>query len=95
MTTYTKQTVGTVAQLAHTCAQIRAQGYASDDGEFQEGVRCVAAPIRAHSGMIIGSIGISAPVLRFPKDRYTVFGQQVRETAEEISAAFSAQPKEA
>jgi DNA-binding IclR family transcriptional regulator len=45
--------------------------------------------------MIIGSIGISAPVLPFPKDRYGAFGQQVRETAEEISAAFSAQPKEA
>jgi IclR family acetate operon transcriptional repressor len=94
LTTYTKQTLGTVAQIANACAQIRAQGYASDDGEFQEGVRCVAAPIRAHSGMIIGSIGISAPALRFPKERYPAFGQQVLETAEEISAAFSAQPKE-
>jgi DNA-binding IclR family transcriptional regulator len=93
LTTYTKHTVGTVTQLAQTCAQIKAQGYATDDGEFQEGVRCVAAPIRAHSGMIIGSIGISAPLLRFPKDRYAVCGEQVRETAQEISATFSAQPK--
>src|SRR5260370_557218 len=54
--TYTKQTVRTVSQLAETCTQIKAQGYASDDGEFQEGVRCVAAPIRAHGGMIVGSI---------------------------------------
>jgi IclR family acetate operon transcriptional repressor len=93
--TYTKQTVGTITQLAHTCAQIKAQGYATDDGEFQEGVRCVAAPIRAHSGMIIGSIGISAPVLRFPKDRYVVCGAQVREAAQEISATFNTQSKEA
>src|SRR5689334_18338188 len=91
---YTKQTVRTVAQLADTCAQIRAQGFASDDGEFQEGVRCVAAPIRAQSGMVIGSIGISAPLLRFPKERYLACGEQVREVADEISAAFSAQHKE-
>jgi DNA-binding IclR family transcriptional regulator len=93
--TYTKQTVRTLAQLVDTCTQIRAQGFATDDGEYQEGVRCVAAPIRAHSGMIIGSIGISAPLLRFPKERYTAIGEQVRETADEISATFSAQAKEA
>ncbi|HWC95644.1 MAG TPA: IclR family transcriptional regulator [Candidatus Sulfopaludibacter sp.] len=93
--THTKQTVRSVTQLAETCAQIRAQGFASDDGEFQEGVRCVASPIRAHSGMIIGSIGISAPLLRFPKERYDAISQQVRETAGEISATFAAQTKEA
>ena len=93
--TYTKQTVRTLAQLVDTCTQIRAQGFATDDGEYQEGVRCVAAPIRAHSGMIIGSIGISAPLLRFPKERYTAIGEQVRETADEISATFNAQAKEA
>jgi IclR family transcriptional regulator, acetate operon repressor len=92
--TYTKQTVRSVTQLAETCVQIRAQGFASDDGEYQEGVRCVAAPIRAHSGMVIGSIGISAPLQRFPKDRYLAVGEQVREIAGEISATFNAQHKE-
>jgi IclR family acetate operon transcriptional repressor len=95
LTTYTKQTIGTVTQLAQTCTQIKAQGYASDDGEFQEGVRCVAAPIRSHNGMIIGSIGISAPLQRFPKERYVLCGKQVREIAQEISAMFSAQSQEA
>jgi IclR family acetate operon transcriptional repressor len=91
---FTKQTVRTVAQLADTCAQIRAQGFATDDGEFQEGVRCVAAPIRAHDGVILGSVGISAPTLRFPKERYRVFGAQVRETANQISAELTAQAKD-
>jgi DNA-binding IclR family transcriptional regulator len=91
---HTKQTVRTVTQLAETCAQIKAQGYASDDGEFQEGVRCVAAPIRAYSGMVIGSIGISAPLQRFPKERYPAIAEQVLEVSEEISATFAAQTKE-
>jgi IclR family acetate operon transcriptional repressor len=91
---YTKQTVRTVSQLAETCAQIRARGFATDDGEFQEGVRCVASPIRGSDGTILGSIGISAPLQRFPKDRYRLCGTEVRETAERISAELSAQPKE-
>lgn len=82
----TKRTVGTIAQLAKVCAQIKAQGFATDDGEFQEGIRCVAAPIRAESGKIIGSIGISAPLQRFPEERYRVSAEQVRTVAEEISA---------
>jgi IclR family acetate operon transcriptional repressor len=86
---YTKQTTRTLAQLAETCAQIRAQGYATDDGEFQQGVRCAAAPIRAHDGMVIGSIGISAPVLRFPKEQYRTVGLQVKEAADRISAELS------
>ncbi len=92
---HTRQTTRSVAQLAETCVQIKAQGYACDDSEYQEGVRCVAAPIRAHGGMIIGSIGISAPLLRFPKDRYRAYGEEVRAAAGEISTKLSVQAKEA
>jgi len=92
---YTRQTMRTVSQLAEMCAEIRAQGFATDDSEFQEGVRCVAAPIRSSDGMVLGSIGISAPVLRFPKERYRACGGEVREAANRISAELTAQTKEA
>jgi len=92
---FTKRTIGTVAQLAKVCVQIKAQGYASDDGEFQEGIRCVAAPIRAESGLIVGSIGISAPLPRLPEERYRVYGAQVRTIADEISAKLNIQTPEA
>jgi DNA-binding IclR family transcriptional regulator len=82
--TFTKQTIDTLDQLTKDCAQIRAQGYATDNGEYQEGVRCVAAPIRAE-GSIIGSIGVSVPLQRFPKDRYSSFGEQVSAAALRIS----------
>jgi len=92
---FTKQTIGTIAQLARVCTQIRSQGFSSDDGELQEGVRCVAAPIRAESGVVIGSIGISAPAIRFPKDRYAIASDQVRAVAEDISARLRVQPQDA
>jgi IclR family acetate operon transcriptional repressor len=85
LVSYTKQSVSTIAQLARACSEIRVQGYSTDDAEFQEGVRCVAAPIRAESGLTVGSIGISAPVTRFPQERYRECGEQVRATADRIS----------
>ena len=92
---YTKQTIVTLPQLARVCAQIKAQGFSLDDAELQEGVRCAAAPIRAESGAIVGSIGISAPATRFPKDRYAVCGEQVRAVAAEISARLRVPAREA
>jgi IclR family transcriptional regulator, acetate operon repressor len=71
--------------LTKVCAQIREQGYATDDGEYQEGIRCVAAPIRAEGGVIIGSIGISVPLQRFAKNRYRICGKQVSTASSLIS----------
>ncbi len=94
LATYTKQTIGTAKALAKACLEIQAKGYATDDAEFQEGVRCVAAPIRTESGVIIGSIGISAPILRFPQERYKECGEQVRAVADEISAGLGVLSRE-
>jgi IclR family acetate operon transcriptional repressor len=91
---YTRQTIGAIADLARTCTEIDRQGYATDDAEYREGLRCVAAPIRAQKGMVVGSIGISAPLERFPIERYTECGEQVRAIADEISARLSTEPEE-
>lgn len=87
--TYTKATVSTLDQLVKVCAQIKSQGYATDDGEYQEGIRCVAAPIRAEGGVIIGSIGISVPLQRFSKERYKICGEEVSTAAQRISETLS------
>ena len=83
--TYTKETCSSLDDLARICTRIKSDGYATDDGEFQEGIRCVAAPIRTGGNVIIGSIGISAPQLRFPLERYPVCAEQVVEVARQIT----------
>jgi DNA-binding IclR family transcriptional regulator len=86
---YTKKTIRAISELAKVCAEIRTKGYAVDNGEFQEGVRCAAAPIRAENGIIVGSIGISAPLQRLTPDRYRQCVKLVLEAANEISASFA------
>jgi IclR family transcriptional regulator, acetate operon repressor len=81
---YTSRTITTMGKLASSCAQSKAQGFATDDSEFLEGIRCVAAPIRDGECVIVGSIGISAPLARFPEERYSAVAKEVCQTANEI-----------
>jgi DNA-binding IclR family transcriptional regulator len=86
---YTSHTITSLEELTKACAQIKAQGYATDDAEFTEGIRCVAAPIRTDEGVIVGSIGISAPTSRFSSDFYRTGGEQVLATAAQIQSALT------
>jgi DNA-binding IclR family transcriptional regulator len=88
---HTKQTIVSVKELAKACAEIKLRGYAMDDAEYMEGVRCVAAPIRDKDGAVIGSIGISAPMTRFPKERYQVCAREVLDAARQIGELIGAQ----
>jgi len=89
MKAYTSQTITSIDELANACAQIKTQGYATDDGEYTEGIRCVATPIRTDDGLIIGSIGISAPISRLSSDFYHTCGAHVREIAEQVQTALT------
>jgi len=81
----TKRTITSVAALAEECQRTRKRGFAVDDEEQNEGVRCVAAPIRDSSGQVVASIGISAPAARLPRDRFKGVGAEVMAVAREIS----------
>ena len=55
-----------------------------DEAEFLEGVRCVAAPIRDQDGEVIASIGVSAPLARFPRAREREMGERVMQVAGQV-----------
>ena len=70
------------AVLAHI-AEVRARGYAVDEIENEEGVRCVAAPVRDHTGTVIAGISVSAPAYRFSsEDLHRLAPDVLRVTAE-------------
>ena len=86
---HTKTTITSIQALAKECANIKKRGYATDEAEFREELRCVAAPIRIENGVIVGSIGISAPASRFVKERYRLYVEQVCKVASEIGMLLS------
>lgn len=86
---YTRRTVKSVMRLARVCAQVRADGFAIDDGEYIAEVRCIAAPIRDPHGEIVASVGISSPVTRLQTRALPQAVAEVKKTAEAISASLA------
>jgi DNA-binding IclR family transcriptional regulator len=86
---YAKNTMTTIQELSKDCAQTKKRGYAIDEAEYADDLRCVAAPIRVDNDVIVGSIGISAPMSRFPKERYRSVSQQVCKVAQAVGSLLS------
>lgn len=80
---------GLVAQIE----AIRARGYAIDDEEIEEGLRCVAAPIRDHSGKVVAAVSISGPTTRVTRAAVTGIADTVTRCAAAISRELGA-PRE-
>jgi IclR family acetate operon transcriptional repressor len=87
--TYTSRTIGSIDDLARVCVRIADRDVAIDDAEFMEDLRCVASPIRAKDGAVVASIGISAPLSRFPRSRYLAVGRQVSRASKAIAIALN------
>jgi IclR family KDG regulon transcriptional repressor len=64
----TPNTIADRAELAEHLALVQRLGYALDDEEHRIGVRCVAAPVRDHSGRAIAAISIAGPAFRLSRD---------------------------
>lgn len=61
---FTEKTITDREVLLDELKQVRAQGYAMDDEEFQPHVVCVGAPVFDQNGTVIGSISVSTPTVR-------------------------------
>jgi len=81
----TPNTIVDPGRLAAELEVIRERGYAVDNVENEDGVRCVAAPIRDHSGEAIAALSVSAPAYRFALEDLPALAPDVLAVAGEIS----------
>lgn len=89
----TNATITDADTFLQSLQQVRAQSYAVDNGEFENSVRCVAAPIRDRSGSVVAAISISGPDTRMPAPLIgSSVATQVVETARTISSALGYAP---
>lgn len=82
---YTSNTLTSLAQISLELEKVKAQGYAIDDEECDQGAKCIAAPIYDYSGKIIAGISVTAPSVRFKEERTAVILPVLLRIAEEIS----------
>jgi DNA-binding IclR family transcriptional regulator len=82
----TERTITDPAALAAHLAAVRAQGYALDDEEDYDGLRCVAAPVRDARGAIVAAISVSGLAGELDDAALPRYIAAVRRAAGEVSA---------
>lgn len=82
---YTPQTITAPEALARALEEVRRRGYALDDQEFEEGIRCVAAPVRDYTGNVIAALSVSAPAVQLPRSRVAAMAEAVIAAAQQVS----------
>ncbi|MBL7257306.1 IclR family transcriptional regulator [Paractinoplanes lichenicola] len=65
---------------------VRAEGVAVDVGESDTAMRCVAAGIRDHAGVLIAAMSVSAPIIRWTAQAHEEWTALVRDGAATLSA---------
>jgi DNA-binding IclR family transcriptional regulator len=82
----TTTTLTTFEQLSRTFEDVRDRGFAVDDREAEEGLRCVAAPIFDRRRRPNYAISLSGPANRFTAQAVRQMGKELRSAAASISA---------
>ena len=82
---YTRNTITTLTALKAELRRVRTAGYAIDHEEMEEGLKCVAAPVRNLGGTVVASVGILGPAFRLPDNKLATIAASVVRTADEVS----------
>jgi DNA-binding IclR family transcriptional regulator len=92
----TPHTLTTLPDLEAEIGRILGLGYAVDDEECYEGVRCLAAPVWDASGGTRAAIGVIASASTFGRRQNQEFAQRVLAAARDLSVAmgYDARPAE-
>lgn len=85
---YTPKTITSAPALERELDEVRRRGYAVDEEEFEDGIRCIAAPVRDYRGRVVAALSVSVPAGRLPRARTASLAEQVLDTARLVSEAL-------
>jgi DNA-binding IclR family transcriptional regulator len=85
---FTPKTLVSRGELTEECERTRKRGYALDDEEYIEGIRCLAAPVLNAQAAPVALVGISGAKDRIRGRQIREYGEAIRRVSLEISAAF-------
>ncbi len=82
----TANTITSFLELKAELAAIRERGYAVDNEEIEEGVRCVGCVVRDFSGGPVAAISVSGPAFRVTREKVKGISRPVVTSANALSA---------
>ncbi|NPA54460.1 MAG: IclR family transcriptional regulator [Aquificae bacterium] len=86
---FTKKTITDKDKLLKHLEEVKQNGFAIDDEEWEDEVRCLSVPVRDYTGKVAAGITLSAPSYRIPKEKLINevkedFLQKVKELSERL-----------
>lgn len=85
---FTEHTITAIDQLEKEFTEIRQRGYSLDNEEYTLGVRCVAVPVRDHTGRVVAGMSVSVPTIRFDAARTAQARDLLATAAANLSTAL-------
>lgn len=81
----TGQTITQKQALREELKKIAKDGYAIDNRELDENIRCLSGPIRDESGKVVAALSFSGPTTRVNMVRLKTFIKTMTDISEKIS----------
>lgn len=82
---FTPRTLTDMRELSKELEQIRKRGFAIVNGEIEEDVAAIAAPVWNHSVSVTAAVTLSGPASRISNDATPMLAERVVEAAHELS----------
>jgi DNA-binding IclR family transcriptional regulator len=82
---FTENTVNNLQELQAELHRTRKKGYACDLEEHESHIRCIAAPIWDHAGMVNASLSVTGPAVRMSTARLRQIAPLIRDAGLKIS----------
>jgi DNA-binding IclR family transcriptional regulator len=82
---FTENTITDSNELQHCLEEIRQQGYAVDEEDYERGVYAIGAPVRDDTGRVIAGITITTPGSRYSSERSKELIALVVEAGQKLS----------
>jgi DNA-binding IclR family transcriptional regulator len=82
---YTSHTISTVEALRAEIEKTRRRGYAVDDEEFEEGLRCIAVPVLDAQRLPVAAVSVSGPSFRVTAQKLPTIANHLLQCVRGIS----------
>jgi DNA-binding IclR family transcriptional regulator len=82
---YTSNTISTVEALRAEIEKTRRRGYAVDDEEFEEGLRCIAVPVLDAQRLPVAAVSVSGPSFRVTAQKLPAIANHLLQCVRGIS----------
>jgi len=92
LTQYTERTITSIPALLDDLERIQENEIGIDNEESIKGMVCVAVPVRAVDGGIVGGLAMSAPEARVSMEEALKLVPQIRQAATRLGKTFSLGP---